>query len=291
MALEQESGRLLQLEVEGADAEAGQQVVDPPSRLRSTYIKVFCGAMLAAGWMVLMWQPQRVRVWASMEDVEDLAQEEAPKPCLCIFDIDRTLTTRQDAAERCPVASEAQKQASGKVIMDYAYGGGPLLLSEVAQHLDQTFCSRDKCHMGIISAGGGSGPDEQGVLFSKLDAASPGKAGDATFSHWGEGPMSAQKIIFCPDPDKGKAAKKLYDWLNNEKQAGIAKDEVYFFDDHTGNAAEMAEFGFNGREIACEPRDQMIGDGIVGLCGALLREIQREKGIKTCKQLIEDGFY
>ena len=24
--------------------------------------------------------------------------------------------------------------------------------------------------------------------------------------------------------------------------------QVYFFDDHTGNAAEMAEFGFNGRE-------------------------------------------
>ena len=54
--------------------------------------------------------------------------------------------------------------------MDYAYGGGPLLLSvgiladtallqletsspqEVAQHLDQTFCSRDKCHMGGFSA-------------------------------------------------------------------------------------------------------------------------------------------
>ncbi|OLQ05755.1 hypothetical protein AK812_SmicGene11023 [Symbiodinium microadriaticum] len=113
----------------------------------------------------------------------------------------------------------------GKVIMDYAYGGGPLLLSEVAQHLDQTFCSRDKCHMGIISAGGASSLPP--VMSSKL---------------------------------------------NNEKQAGIAKDEVtvYFFDDHTGNAAEMAEFGFNGREIACEPRDQMIGDGIVGLCGALL---------------------
>ena len=56
------------------------------------------------------------------------------------------------------------------MIMDYAYGGGPLLLSvgilgakalqhqeapspqEVAQHLDQTTCSRDKCHMGGFSA-------------------------------------------------------------------------------------------------------------------------------------------
>ena len=27
--------------------------------------------------------------------------------------------------------------------------------------------------------------------------------------------------------------------------------QVYFFDDHTGNAAEMAEFGFNGREVRC----------------------------------------
>ncbi|CAE7227581.1 unnamed protein product [Symbiodinium sp. CCMP2592] len=93
MALEQESGRLLQLEVEGADPEAAQQVVDPPSRLRSTYVKVFCGAILAAGLMVLMWQPHRTSPRASIEDVEDLAQE-APKPCLCIFDIDRTLTMR-----------------------------------------------------------------------------------------------------------------------------------------------------------------------------------------------------
>ncbi|CAE7341100.1 unnamed protein product [Symbiodinium natans] len=187
---------------------------------------------------------------------------------------------RQDAADRY-----------GGVVMDYAYGGGPLRLSEVAQHLDQTFCSIDRCYMGVISAGGGSGPDEQGILYDKLNAASGGKAGDGSWSNWGKGSMNSQKIVFTPDPKKGCAAKQLFDWLNGEKQAGIAPDEVYLFDDRWGNAAEMAEFGFNGREISCTPRDKMIGNGVVGLCGALLREIRREKGIKTCQQLVEEGFY
>ena len=31
----------------------------------------------------------------------------------------------------------------------------------------------------------------------------------------------------------------------------VGFEQVYFFDDHLGNAGEMAKYGFNGREVRC----------------------------------------
>ena len=64
--------------------------------------------------------------------------------CLCIFDVDRTLTGRQGDTHRCP---------GNRVIWgtyDDAYGGGSLTLSQLGQSLWQTFCG--SCHVRAITA-------------------------------------------------------------------------------------------------------------------------------------------
>ena len=78
-------------------------------------------------------------------------------PCLCIFDIDRTLTASQAAARKgshnqCPAAHSFDHP----YIKDTAYGGGgPLAFSEVGQHIENSFCK--ECWLGIISTGDAAG--------------------------------------------------------------------------------------------------------------------------------------
>merc|ERR1711933_261408 len=83
-------------------------------------------------------------------------------PCLCIFDIDRTLTGRQGDTAACP----ANSVQTG--VLDTAYGGGTLTLSQLAQAVSNTFCNA--CYLGTISAGTASGDHsvERGVLHDRL---------------------------------------------------------------------------------------------------------------------------
>merc|ERR1712083_915489 len=69
--------------------------------------------------------------------------------CLCLFDTDRTLTGRQGGEETCSHDVEYPG------IYDTAYGGGTLMLSEVAEKLSTTFCGT--CSIGVISQGDVSG--------------------------------------------------------------------------------------------------------------------------------------
>lgn len=208
--------------------------------------------------------------------------------CLCVFDVDRTLTA--DQKSHCTGNSPGYAE-NGKAPWDYAYGQGQLVLSQVGLDLDKTFCAQ--CHIGIVTAGtaGADGAtNERGVLFGKLDEASPdGGAGDGSWSRAFK-PLHSPLVYSCPDPKKGQCVQSLLDFLNGQ-QANIPKDEVYFFDDHWGNAPEMLQFGFNGREVSCASRDGTISNGLVGECGARLCEIVREKGLKTCGELQKEGFY
>ena len=71
--------------------------------------------------------------------------------CVCIFDVDRTLTGRQGDVTNCP------NNRLESTIWDTAYGGGWLTLSEAAQKLPETFCN--SCYLGIVSAGDAGGHD------------------------------------------------------------------------------------------------------------------------------------
>ena len=72
--------------------------------------------------------------------------------CLCVFDIDRTLTGKQGI--RGPNSACPQNKKAN-YIWDSAYSGGWLHLSEVGQNLKRTFCNN--CYLGVVSAGSASG--------------------------------------------------------------------------------------------------------------------------------------
>ncbi|CAJ1368584.1 unnamed protein product [Effrenium voratum] len=252
------------------------------------WAKATAASVLCLGLVAVLGTSQRA---SPLEGLQEKYADPPMGQCLCLFDVDRTLTSRQlqdpaaTADEQCPATKDAPL-VNGKVVIDYAYKAGRLRLSDLAQKLDQSFCSRQKCFMGVISAGGASGDDEKQVLYDRLHASSPGKVGGQTFGEYAQinDKVWTLKMVFTPDPNKGEAAKKIFDWLNSPDghNANIPSSEVYFFDDHLGNAGEMAKYGFNGREVSCRVRDQSIGNGLVGLCGAELSEVVPSKGITTC---------
>merc|ERR1719229_254112 len=89
--------------------------------------------------------------------------EFASEPCLCVFDIDRTLTGKQGWTAKCP--DDLEKPG----VQDAAYAQGNLLLSKLAQHIDSTFCK--KCYRGIVTAGQASGEHskERAEVLKALD--------------------------------------------------------------------------------------------------------------------------
>ena len=58
----------------------------------------------------------------------------APSACLCVFDVDRTLTGKQGLADGTQCAGN--KIVDG--VWDSAYGGGTLTLSQAAQGLNRS---------------------------------------------------------------------------------------------------------------------------------------------------------
>jgi len=192
--------------------------------------------------------------------------------CLCIFDVDRTLTGKQGDTDQCPPNQVIPN------VEDSAYGGGQLTLSDLAQHLEETFCS--SCYLGIISAGSAGGPAEKDVLQGIMAKGVTGAKGVPPF--WsGPDEITSSLIIGCPDANKGRCAKGVVGWYAQQNII-IPPEEVYFFDDHVGNTASFAPHGYNARQISCSSRDWTVGNGLVGLCGASITEVVQSKGIVNC---------
>ena len=198
----------------------------------------------------------------------------APTPgssdCLCIFDIDRTLTGKQERTDVCPANSI---QAG---VRDNAYGGGTLTLSQLAQAVQSTFCS--KCYLGIISAGdaAGGGSAERRVLHDRL------KAGDSTgalpdaWSAPGCG-VTSPMVTSCADGQKQTAVPGIMRWYRDNAGAMIEDRNVHMFDDRVSNIVPFRGLAYNARQISCRSRD-----GEVGLCGAELSEIVETPGVALC---------
>jgi len=90
------------------------------------------------------------------------------QPCLCVFDIDRTLTGKQGDTTTCPNNTEL----SG--VHDNGYGSGNLTLSALAAiGINTTFCGG--CYLGICSAGDadGEGSEERDVLVNEVLRSTP----------------------------------------------------------------------------------------------------------------------
>lgn len=203
------------------------------------------------------------------------------KGCLCIFDIDRTLTGRQDMGN----TGACSKNTVQPGIQDVAYTQGTLALSELGEHVEKSGCN--ECYMGVISAGGPTGP-EKGKLFEHLTV--NGKMPDGVTSmdawHTCEAPggvatkASGPFFTLCHDGIKQKTVPFLKKWYES-KDIYIDDEEVYFFDDRESNVSPFdTDNPYNAKQISCATRDSKI-DG-VGLCGAQLSEITLDKGKTLC---------
>ena len=176
-------------------------------------------------------------------------------PCLCIFDIDRTLTASQAAARKgshnqCPAAHSFDHP----YIKDTAYGGGgPLAFSEVGQHIENSFCK--ECWLGIISTGdaAGEGSSMRRELYKALTHAGlkglgPTK-GDK--SDWG-GPWNVETsprplLTSIPEGTKQDVVPHILKWYANAGTT-IADERVFMFDDKAATA------GATPRSARCSRR-------------------------------------
>mmetsp|Transcript_59484 Transcript_59484/g.134081 ORF Transcript_59484/g.134081 Transcript_59484/m.134081 type:complete len:254 (-) Transcript_59484:122-883(-) len=196
--------------------------------------------------------------------------------CLCIFDVDRTLTGKQGAGAKCP-----SDLVQGEV-QDTAYGGGTLSLAALSQNFAKTPCS--SCYVAIISAGDASGPQskERAILHERLSVM-PGKL---PTEQWSTAmPVTSPLITGCPDTTKQNAVPGVLAWYKNHG-VQIANSDVHFFDDRSNNVEAFKGHPYNARQISCATRDL---SGTIGMCGATLAEIVLEKGVKTCADLAASG--
>jgi len=202
--------------------------------------------------------------------------------CLCLFDVDRTLTGQQDLTG--PNCSQNQVLPG---IKDTAYGGGDLTLSQVGQSFKGTFCT--SCYIGIVTAGdvSGAGSQERATLVQHLQ----GSGGKLPVTNWsgpsrgGEArractPQDAQSTLVtgCMDGTKQEAAKGIVTWLAR-RGVGILPSNVWLFDDRSMNIVPFRGTGMNAKMISCATRDPKMQTGV---CGATTQEILQEPGVIVC---------
>lgn len=196
-----------------------------------------------------------------------------PAECLCIFDIDRTLTGKQQEMDRCP---ENQIQLG---VGDNAYGGGLLTLSHLTQAMKDTFCS--KCYLGAISQGDATSNVEREILYNNLDTDQQGHPLPANPDAWGAGCDATGKplITLCTDGNKQTAVPNILQYYR-DTGVNITDEHVFFFDDRKENIDSFRETKYNAKQISCGTRD----DGGIGLCGATVDEIARFQGFSLCSK-------
>lgn len=191
-------------------------------------------------------------------------------PCLCLFDVDRTLTSKQGFANMCP-GSEVHTG-----VKDPAFGGGDLVISPVGANMEETPCN--KCKLGVISQGQVGGAKEKKIVLSGLKDVG---------TVWSTPEHVKSPLVHgCADGEKPKCAQSILKWYATEVNVHIPPKNVFFFDDQDGNVDGFAQFGYNAKQISCTSRDKSMRNS-VGVCGAQLNEIFLEQGIQSC----EPDFY
>jgi len=201
--------------------------------------------------------------------------------CLCVFDIDRTLTGKQADVARCPRNRELP-------LYDAGYGGGNATLSALSvAGISSTFCNR--CHLGITSAGHGSGEHSRWNRYI-LDHVMRGEAHDAfTAAHpesqrWSRSSqVRSPYVIGQANKVKQQAVELIRRWFGAPgRNVCIRPQNVFFFGDRTENIQPFRSRRFNSREISCSSRDANHHHGGIGYCGATPEEIKMENGNILC---------
>jgi len=209
---------------------------------------------------------QNQKAAEEQEDAEGQEDTEGPglfrTSCLCLFDIDRTVTGRQGYT--C-----GGRNAIIRGIYDPAYGGGPLTLSALGiAGAGSTFCGG--CKLGFVSAGTGGGRRMRRRLAS-------GFLGGRAGSKWSGPGASSPLVVRCSDSRKAGCAERIRKYYNRRGN-NIRRRNVFFFDDKAGNVYGFANSGMNARQVSCNSRDRERGG-----CGGKPWEIRRSRGIRPCR--------
>jgi len=201
--------------------------------------------------------------------------------CLCVFDIDRTLTGKQADTRHCP---------RNRVLSMYddGYGGGRATLSALAaEGISSTFCN--KCHLGITSAGHGSGDHSEWNRYlldhvMRSEVQDGFAAAHPESKRWSRGTsVSSPYMLGQKNKVKQNAVELIRQWYGEKpREVCIRPESVYFFGDRTENIRPFQQRRFNSREISCSSRDHSHGDTI-GYCGATPQEVRKEAGNILCK--------
>lgn len=209
--------------------------------------------------------------------------------CLCIFDVDRTLTGRQDhpsdAAAQCPGTRHISADH------DWAYCGGELVLSALAVNLNSTFCAG--CFLGVVSTG--KQLEKPPPTLGQLNSALLGKPESWDFGCPTGGLTTSPFIMGCRDGQKQHTVPSIVNWYRAHG-VSISDEEVYFFDDRPDNVEPFRGTTYNAQQVSCGSRDPDPFDdsllwcsncpnraqGTVGYCGGKPSEVVRRRGVHLC---------
>jgi len=187
--------------------------------------------------------------------------------CLCVFDVDRTLTGKQGTTTTC----FGNQEEIGT--HDTAYAGGTMVLSSLSQSLQSTFCG--SCYRAIVTAGvaSGQGSSERFAILNVLGGY------PATLSHtWSAAmPVTSSLVVGAMDGRKQETVRDVVNWFRTQRGINLLDNRVHFFDDRKDNILPFAGTGFNAKQVSCASRDN-----IIGLCGATPDEVVAFTGVYPC---------
>eukprot|EP00928_Gymnodinium_smaydae_P007878 TRINITY_DN12817_c0_g1_i1.p1 TRINITY_DN12817_c0_g1~~TRINITY_DN12817_c0_g1_i1.p1 ORF type:complete len:482 (+),score=116.59 TRINITY_DN12817_c0_g1_i1:205-1650(+) len=216
-------------------------------------------------------------------------------PCLCAFDIDRTLTAKQQNRQWRGRSCENTSMVSRA--FDSAFGGGSLTLSALSTlGINETACGA--CYVGVVSHGTARGttdlnrrtiinalmtPSFAEVVKNNSDATrwSIGSNGWSVYRFgYGSGRIHSPFVVKHGDTKKQWGVEGILEWYAS-KGIQIPRNRVWFFDDRADNVLFFNGTGMNSRQISCGSRD-FGGASKVGYCGARPEEIQLLPGNIAC---------
>lgn len=204
--------------------------------------------------------------------------------CLCVFDIDRTLTAKQGWAEQCKDHHVTELVG----IPDEAYAKGTMIASELAQSMAASFCG--KCYHGIVTAGVASGPNSPEREHILEFIGGTARTRSRMWQDIGFQPQTdiqSSLVVQAKDGNKQDSVKKMVQWWRTAQKIDIDDGDVYFFDDMAENVKPFEGTGFNAFQVSCAvrgPAEALPGayDGKIGGCGGAFTELEKKKGVHLC---------
>jgi len=225
----------------------------------------------------------RGMIHMTAEDV-GVKDEDTVHHCLCVFDIDRTLTAKQGWAEKCKDHHATELVG----IPDMGYATGTMIASELAQSMGASFCA--KCYHGIVTAGIASGPGspERDHIMEYIGGTARTRSliwQDIKFQPQTD--IQSSLVVQAKDGNKQDSVRKMLQWWHTVQKIDIDDEDVYFFDDMAENVKPFEGTGFNAFQVSCAirgPAEALPGayDGKIGGCGGALTELTEKKGVHLC---------